>query len=51
MSNLSNSKDSQQNIRCWSCRKMFTYASLLEKDGYCPHCDQPVDLEEDGDDE
>lgn len=41
--------DSQQNVRCWSCRKMFTTGSWQEADGYCPHCDQPVDLEEEED--
>lgn len=32
---------------CWSCGKFFTYAQHSECDGYCPHCDSPVDLDED----
>ncbi|KKZ18095.1 hypothetical protein AAY84_12130 [Serratia marcescens] len=31
---------------CWSCGKFFTYAQHSECDGYCPHCDAPVDLDE-----
>ncbi|MEX3170758.1 hypothetical protein AB4M04_01500 [Serratia quinivorans] len=34
---------------CWSCGKHFTYAQHSECDGYCPHCDSPVDLD-DGED-
>lgn len=36
---------------CWSCGKFFTYAQHSECDGYCPHCNAPVDLEDDEDDE
>lgn len=37
---------------CWSCGKFFTYAQHSECDGYCPHCNTPVDLDaEDLDDE
>ena len=36
----------------WSCGKYFTYVQHSECDGYCPHCDSRVDLdEEDLDDE
>lgn len=31
---------------CWSCGKFFTYAQHSECDGYCPHCNAPVDLDE-----
>lgn len=31
---------------CWSCGKFFTYAQHSESDGYCPHCNAPVDLDE-----
>lgn len=31
---------------CWSCGKYFTYAQHSECDGYCPHCNAPVDLED-----
>ncbi|MDW5510422.1 hypothetical protein [Serratia proteamaculans] len=31
---------------CWSCGKFFTYAQHSECDGYCPHCEAPVDLDE-----
>lgn len=34
---------------CWSCGKYFTYAQHSECDGYCPHCNAPVDLEDDED--
>lgn len=32
---------------CWSCGKFFTYEQRSECDGYCPHCDSPVDLDDD----
>jgi len=31
---------------CWSCGKFFTYSQHSECDGYCPHCNAPVDLDE-----
>lgn len=31
---------------CWSCGKYFTYAQHSECDGYCPHCNAPVDLDD-----
>ncbi|PTA95606.1 hypothetical protein C9415_10155 [Kluyvera sp. Nf5] len=31
---------------CWSCGKYFTYTQHSECDGYCPHCDSPVDLDD-----
>lgn len=31
---------------CWSCGKYFTYEQHSECDGYCPHCNSPVDLDE-----
>ncbi|CAI1970305.1 hypothetical protein [Serratia marcescens] len=31
---------------CWTCGKFFTYEQHSECDGYCPHCDAPVDLDE-----
>lgn len=31
---------------CWSCGNFFTYAQHSECDGYCPHCNAPVDLDE-----
>ncbi|MFV8873596.1 hypothetical protein ABQ345_09335 [Serratia fonticola] len=34
---------------CWSCGKYFTYAQHSECDGYCPHCNAPVDLEDEED--
>ena len=34
---------------CWSCGKYFTYEQHSECDGYCPHCDSPVDLDEEED--
>lgn len=37
--------------KCWSCGKFFTYAQHSECDGYCPHCDSPVDLDDDSDEE
>ncbi|EHM39699.1 hypothetical protein [Hafnia alvei] len=36
---------------CWSCGNSFTYTQRLECDGYCPHCDSPIDLDEDEDEE
>ncbi|MGQ5935280.1 hypothetical protein ACUNHG_14210 [Serratia sp. IR-2025] len=33
--------------KCWSCGEYFTYAQHSECDGYCPHCNAPVDLEDD----
>ena len=39
-------KESGEN--CWSCRKYFTYVQHAESDGYCPHCDSPVDLDDSG---
>lgn len=32
--------------KCWSCGKYFTYAQHSECDGYCPHCNAPVDLDD-----
>lgn len=34
---------------CWSCGKYFTYEQHSECDGYCPHCDSPVDLDDEED--
>lgn len=34
---------------CWSCGKYFTYEQHSEFDGYCPHCDSPVDLDDEED--
>ncbi|MFX0957255.1 hypothetical protein ABEM15_04105 [Escherichia coli] len=34
---------------CWSCGKYFTYEQHSECDGYCPHCNSPVDLEDEED--
>lgn len=34
-------------LNCWSCGNSFTYTQRLECDGYCPHCDSPIDLDED----
>lgn len=31
---------------CWTCGKYFTYAQHSECDGYCPHCNAPVDLDD-----
>lgn len=31
---------------CWSCGRFFTYVQHSECDGYCPHCNSPVDLDE-----
>ena len=31
---------------CWSCGKYFTYEQHSECDGYCPHCNSPVDLDD-----
>lgn len=38
-------------LNCWSCGNSFTYTQRLECDGYCPHCDSPIDLDEDEDEE
>ena len=34
---------------CWSCGKYFTYTQHSECDGYCPHCDSPVDIDDEED--
>lgn len=34
---------------CWACGKYFTYEQHSECDGYCPHCDSSVDLDDDED--
>lgn len=34
---------------CWSCGMYFTYKQHSECDGYCPHCDSPVDLDDEED--
>ncbi|EFJ9261524.1 DUF550 domain-containing protein [Escherichia coli] len=34
---------------CWSCGKYFTYEQHSECDGYCPHCNSPVDLDDEED--
>lgn len=34
---------------CWSCGKYFTYEQHYECDGYCPHCNSPVDLDDEED--
>ncbi|HEM7400225.1 TPA: hypothetical protein U2L30_002580 [Citrobacter farmeri] len=31
---------------CWSCGKYYTYEQHSECDGYCPHCNSPVDLDD-----
>ena len=36
---------------CWSCEKYFTYEQHSECDGYCPHCDSPVDLDDEEDEQ
>ncbi|HAM6014499.1 TPA: hypothetical protein IB719_003493 [Escherichia coli] len=36
---------------CWSCGKYFTYEQHSECDGYCPHCDSPVDLDDEEDEQ
>ncbi|WP_410734283.1 DUF550 domain-containing protein [Citrobacter freundii] len=36
---------------CWSCGKYFTYEQNSECDGYCPHCDSPVDLDDEEDEQ
>lgn len=33
-------------INCWSCGNHFTYVQHSESDGYCPHCDSPVDIDD-----
>lgn len=34
-------------IRCWSCGKDMSYEQHMHNDGFCPHCQNEIDLEED----
>lgn len=34
-------------IRCWSCGKGMSYEQHMHNDGFCPHCNNEIDLEED----
>lgn len=33
-------------IECWSCHKFVSESGIRRADGYCPACDQPIDLED-----
>ena len=35
-------------ITCYSCRKVMTRDEHAEADGFCPHCDVEIELDEDG---
>ena len=34
-------------ITCYSCRKVMTRDQHAEADGFCPHCDVEIELDED----
>lgn len=40
-----------EHIECWSCHKFVTRESILMADGYCPCCELPIDLDDDGEGE
>lgn len=31
-------------IRCWSCKKWMSNNEFQNADGYCVHCDAPIDV-------
>ncbi len=33
-------------IPCWSCDEEIDVKAVAEADGYCPHCDVPIDLDD-----
>lgn len=33
-------------IECWNCHKFVSESSIMYEDGYCPICDQPIDLDD-----
>lgn len=35
-----------EQISCWSCRQRVSVDDVRQEDGYCPLCDQPIDVED-----
>lgn len=35
-----------KSLVCYSCRHLVTLRDIREKDGFCPHCSQPIDIED-----
>ena len=33
-------------FNCWSCRKPVTYEAHMHNDGFCPHCNVEIELDE-----
>lgn len=33
-------------IRCWNCGKGMSYEQHMHNDGFCPHCDSEIELDE-----
>jgi hypothetical protein len=34
------------NVTCWSCRNEVEISAVGDRDGYCPKCNSPIDLDE-----
>ncbi|MRG06581.1 DUF550 domain-containing protein [Klebsiella oxytoca] len=35
-----------ESVTCWSCRNEVEISAIGDRDGYCPICDAPIDLDE-----
>lgn len=33
-------------INCWNCDERIDVNAVAAADGYCPHCDIPIDLDD-----
>ncbi|EOD2837391.1 DUF550 domain-containing protein [Raoultella ornithinolytica] len=36
----------EESVTCWSCRNEVEISAIGDRDGYCPICDAPIDLDE-----
>ncbi|MGA7587041.1 MAG: hypothetical protein WCB03_13545 [Rouxiella badensis] len=36
----------QEVINCWSCKEMLTIDEHSENDGFCPHCNSEIELDD-----
>lgn len=36
-------------IHCWSCGKGMSYEQHMYNDGFCPHCESEIELDEEDD--
>lgn len=40
------SESVEESVTCWSCRNEVEISAIGDRDGYCPICDAPIDLDE-----